>query len=170
VLQHEAASYAEENAPANALSEQIVRLRLALDANAQRLADTCDKLQATRQVIASGRSRRQRLHDSAYARLQAQLETMPVIEQAKGILIAQTGCSPDAAFDMLRQASQRSNIRVSDLAAAIVQRSANGRPAGRVLLGLPTPADFARAEERRAGMRPGDTRQARTAAARSWVS
>ena len=30
-----------------------------------------------------------------------------MIEQAKGILIAQTGCEPDEAFDMLRQASQR---------------------------------------------------------------
>jgi AmiR/NasT family two-component response regulator len=35
---------------------------------------------------------------------------MPVIEQAKGILIAQTGCTPEEAFDMLRRASQRSNV------------------------------------------------------------
>ncbi len=46
-----------------------------------------------------------------------------MIEQAKGILIAQTGCSPDEAFTMLRQASQRSNVRVSELAAGIVDRA-----------------------------------------------
>jgi AmiR/NasT family two-component response regulator len=48
---------------------------------------------------------------------------MPVIEQAKGILIAQTGCSPDEAFTLLRQASQRSNVRVSELAASMVDRA-----------------------------------------------
>jgi AmiR/NasT family two-component response regulator len=54
---------------------------------------------------------------------------MPVIEQAKGILIAQTGCSPEEAFALLRQASQRSNVRVSELAASIVDRAVTkGRP------------------------------------------
>ena len=54
---------------------------------------------------------------------------MPVIEQAKGILIAQTGCTPEEAFDMLRRASQRSNVRVSELAAGIVDRAVTkGRP------------------------------------------
>jgi hypothetical protein len=65
-------------------------------------------------------ARQGRLQFSAGARLQARLETMPVIEQAKGILIAQQGCTADEAFDLLRQASQRSNIRVRDLAAKIV--------------------------------------------------
>ena len=111
------------------LSERLAAARAALAASSQQLAVTHSRLQDTRAALASGRTRREQLHESAYARLRAQLETMPVIEQAKGILIAQTGCGPEEAFDMLRQASQRSNVRVSDLAAAIVQRTVTGHPA-----------------------------------------
>lgn len=50
------------------------------------------------------------------------LQTMPVIEQAKGILMAESNCSPDEAFAMLRAASQRSNVKVRDLAEEIVGR------------------------------------------------
>jgi len=45
---------------------------------------------------------------------------MPVIEQAKGILMAQQRCSPDEAFDLLRRASQRFNLPVRVLAARLV--------------------------------------------------
>ena len=48
------------------------------------------------------------------------LGTMPVIEQAKGILMAQHGGSPDEAFTMLRRASQRFNVPVRILAARLV--------------------------------------------------
>lgn len=112
-----------------ALSERLATARAALAASTQQLAVTYSRLQDTRAALASGRSRREQLHESAYARLRAQLETMPVIEQAKGILIAQTGCPPEEAFDMLRHASQRSNVRVSELAASIVQRTVTGHPA-----------------------------------------
>jgi hypothetical protein len=44
---------------------------------------------------------------------------MPVIEQAKGILMAQQGCGPDEAFDLLRRASQRFNVPVRVLAARL---------------------------------------------------
>jgi ANTAR domain-containing protein len=50
----------------------------------------------------------------------ARQETMPVIEQAKGIIMAQQKCGPDEAFDLLRRASQRANIKVHVLAAQIV--------------------------------------------------
>ena len=46
-----------------------------------------------------------------------QLDTVPVIEQAKGILMAQQGWGPDEAFDVLRRASQRFNVPVRVLAA-----------------------------------------------------
>jgi hypothetical protein len=54
---------------------------------------------------------------------------MPVIEQAKGILMAQQRCGPDEAFDLLRRASQRANIKVSVLAAHIVEQVASPAPA-----------------------------------------
>jgi len=38
------------------------------------------------------------LQDSAFARLQVQMATMAVIEQAKGIMMAQQGCGPEQAF------------------------------------------------------------------------
>jgi ANTAR domain-containing protein/GAF domain-containing protein len=50
----------------------------------------------------------------------AQLDTTPVIEQAKGMLMAQQGCGPDEAFDLLRRASQRFNVPVRVLAARLV--------------------------------------------------
>jgi two-component system, response regulator / RNA-binding antiterminator len=107
----------------SALTQRVAAARAVLAENTERLAAAAERLRVTRGSLASGRSQRERLHESAYARLRAQLETMPVIEQAKGILIAQTGCTPEAAFSMLRQASQRSNVRVSELAATIVDRA-----------------------------------------------
>ena len=61
-----------------------------------------------------------RLRYSAHARLQARLKSMPVIEQAKGIIMAQSGWAEDQAFDALRRASQRENMKLRDLAARIV--------------------------------------------------
>ena len=77
------------------------------------------------------------LRESATARLQARLETMPVIEQAKGVIMDREGCAADQAFDLLCKASQRSNVPVRELAALIVARAArqsrahgNHEPAG----------------------------------------
>jgi AmiR/NasT family two-component response regulator len=53
--------------------------------------------------------------------LRATLETRPVIDQAKGILVGQRHCTPDEAFAMLTEASQRSNRKIRDVAQAIVQ-------------------------------------------------
>lgn len=66
------------------------------------------------------------LSSSSYARLLARLATMPAIEQAKGVLMAQTGCSSDDAFDMLRRASQRMNTPVRDLAEQIIEKASRG--------------------------------------------
>jgi len=63
---------------------------------------------------------RELLRRSELARLLARLETMPVIEQAKGIIMAQSHCAEAEAFDLLRRASQRSNVPVRELAAEIV--------------------------------------------------
>jgi hypothetical protein len=64
-----------------------------------------------------------RMRYSRHARLQARLKSMPVIEQAKGIIMAQSGWPEDQAFDALRRASQRENIKLRDLAAKIVART-----------------------------------------------
>ena len=65
-----------------------------------------------------------RLRYSAHARLLAKLKSMPVIEQAKGVIMAQSGWTEEQAFDALRRASQRENIKVRDLSAKIVANTA----------------------------------------------
>ncbi len=51
------------------------------------------------------------------------LESQAPIEQAKGIIMAQTHCDPDQAFEILRRASQRSNIKLRLLATELVART-----------------------------------------------
>jgi len=55
------------------------------------------------------------------------LDTMPVIEQAKGILMAQCRCGPDEAFDLLCRASQNANVKVNVLAKRIVKEVSEGK-------------------------------------------
>ena len=56
------------------------------------------------------------------------MESRAAIEQAKGILMAREGISPDKAFEMLVRASQRENRKLRDLAVELVER-AQRRPA-----------------------------------------
>ena len=90
------------------------------------------RAQATREQILAGRARREVLHHSAFARLAAKQETMPVIEQAKGIVMAQRRCGPEEAFDVLRQVSQRTHVKVAVLAAQLVKAIASGKDGGNV--------------------------------------
>ena len=48
------------------------------------------------------------------------MSSRAVIEQAKGILIAQQGVAPDEAFTILARASQSANRKLRDIAQAIV--------------------------------------------------
>ena len=100
--------------------------RREFDAQARRYEAAMARLRVTLDQVRNGRSRRQVLHASAFARLQARLDTLPVIEQAKGIVMAQHHCGPEAAFDLLRRASQSANVKVAVLAARIVEQAAAG--------------------------------------------
>jgi AmiR/NasT family two-component response regulator len=55
------------------------------------------------------------------AQLRGALDSRAVIDQAKGMLIAQHGCSPDEAFAMLCAASARQNRKLRDVATAMVE-------------------------------------------------
>ena len=55
------------------------------------------------------------------------MESRAVIEQAKGVLMAQRGVDAQQAFDMLREASQRYNRKLRDIAAGIVDSTQRGR-------------------------------------------
>ena len=52
--------------------------------------------------------------------LREALESRDVIGQAKGILMARRGCTPDAAFEALRQASQHRNVKLREIAEQVV--------------------------------------------------
>jgi ANTAR domain len=53
--------------------------------------------------------------DVVNARLRARLDTMPVVEQAKAVVMVRVGCAPNAAFDLLRPASQRASLKLHAL-------------------------------------------------------
>jgi GAF domain-containing protein len=55
--------------------------------------------------------------------LQQALVSRATIEQAKGIIMATTGCTPDEAFDRLREQSQQENVKLRDLAEILVRQS-----------------------------------------------
>jgi hypothetical protein len=55
------------------------------------------------------------------------LRTRGVIERAKGMLMERTGCDDDAAFTMLRDRSQRENVKLNEIARRLVEDEARGR-------------------------------------------
>lgn len=67
--------------------------------------------------------------------LQEALTSRAAIDQAKGILMAQHRCGPDEAFARLRQMSNDTNVRLKDVASALIYQTAApsrrvARPAG----------------------------------------
>ncbi len=64
-------------------------------------------------VAVVGMRQEERFHDA--------IETRDVIGRAKGILAARSGASDEEAFNMLRSASQRMNIKLRDVARSITE-------------------------------------------------
>lgn len=141
---------AESRGVARAGAGACQQLRVAIEqlrVNQARLAATAEQTLASyraveetwrrsRMLIAhsqTGRVERNFIEKSLFARLQARLETMPVIEQAKGLIVGRTGCHPDLAFEVLREASQRANVPVRTLAAQLVKDSIRCPDAGLML-------------------------------------
>lgn len=60
--------------------------------------------------------------------LRAALESRSVIDQALGILMAQSRCGRDTAFGILRRASQNRNAKLRDVAAGVVESITGERP------------------------------------------
>ncbi len=63
-------------------------------------------------VALSGARKEEQLHEA--------LQSRDVIGQAKGLLMARQNVTSDEAFDMLRKASQRLNIKLTAIAAQVV--------------------------------------------------
>jgi GAF domain-containing protein len=62
--------------------------------------------------------------------LEAAMASRAVIEQAKGILMAQRGLDADGAFDLLRRASQSENVKLREVARRLVGTVAGPGPGG----------------------------------------
>ena len=67
------------------------------------------------------------MHDE---QMEEALLSRDLIGQAKGILMAREGVTADQAFDMLRRASQRLNVKLRDVAGGVVDRSGAPPAAG----------------------------------------
>jgi hypothetical protein len=66
--------------------------------------------------------------DERISQLEQALASRSTIDQAIGVLMAQNRCTPDAAFGILRRASQNRNVKLRDVAATIIERF-TGHPA-----------------------------------------
>ena len=51
------------------------------------------------------------------------MQSRSTIEQAKGIIMSTSGCTPDQAMDLLVQQSQHQNVKLRDIAREIVDNA-----------------------------------------------
>ncbi|MFF4252090.1 ANTAR domain-containing protein [Streptomyces sp. NPDC001663] len=61
--------------------------------------------------------------------LRQAIASRPVIDQARGVLMATHSCTSDEAWNILREASQRSNIKLHTVAAAVTAGTETAGPA-----------------------------------------
>ncbi len=71
-------------------------------------------------AVALGNAQALERSQTLSTQLRQAIESRAAIEQAKGILMGQRRCSPDDAFDILRDMSQHSNRKLRDVAEALV--------------------------------------------------
>ncbi|MFI7543654.1 ANTAR domain-containing protein [Actinoplanes sp. NPDC049599] len=86
-------------------------------------ADTAATAQAFADVASIGLLQQRAIrHGQTVAdQLQTALRSRIMIEQAKGLIAGRHGLDIDASFEMLRNAARSRNLRLSDLAAAVVR-------------------------------------------------
>jgi len=109
------------------LTDRLTIARADMEANARRLSEVLQSAMAVHEAAKTRRGARARQHDMAYGRLEARLTTVPVIEQAKGVLMARHGCPSDQAADMLRSMSRGTGVPLADVAAKIVAQASRSR-------------------------------------------
>ncbi|MFK0118518.1 ANTAR domain-containing protein [Streptomyces sp. NPDC090994] len=74
--------------------------------------------------------RSERLHDlqEEVEQLRQAIVSRPVIDQARGVLMAVHSCTSEAAWDILREASQLSNTKLRTVAEAVTASAGNDGP------------------------------------------
>ncbi len=98
------------------LRDEIERLlAAALQSDADHLTATNSAQHGHDEAMADAET----AHSSELANKDAAIATRDLIGQAKGIIMASLGCSPDEAFALLVKQSQAENRKVTDIAAGI---------------------------------------------------
>jgi hypothetical protein len=105
------------------------------------------------------------LREVEVAQLRRALTNRVWIEQAKGVLVATQGVTPDAAFQQLRTWARSSQRRVADLAQEVVQEAQRERIAGLAVDDARVRAAEARAQQAEAALEAAQTGLARRTAA-----
>ncbi|MEW2623560.1 ANTAR domain-containing protein [Streptomyces sp. NPDC048106] len=99
--------------------------------------DTTDPLHTARAVepvvrtasaVARERAEQLDLLRMEIAQLRHALDSRPVIDQARGVLMAAHGCTPDQAWQILRETSQHTNTKLRRIAAAVTASATAGGP------------------------------------------
>jgi signal transduction protein with GAF and PtsI domain len=105
------------------------------------------------------------VRDVEVAQLRLALTSRVWIEQAKGVLVATEGVSPDAAFQHLRRQARSSSRKVADLAQEVVQKAQRERIAALAVDDARVRAAEARAQQAEQALQAARTGLARRAAA-----
>jgi hypothetical protein len=105
------------------------------------------------------------LRELEVAQLRRALTSRVWIEQAKGVLVATDGVTPEAAFQQLRAQARSSQRRVADLAREVVQGAQRERIAALALNDARVRAAEARAKQAEAALGDARTGLARRTAA-----
>ncbi|GGW81421.1 ANTAR domain-containing protein [Streptomyces lomondensis] len=80
-------------------------------------------------VVAMERAERLHVLQEEVEQLRQAIVSRPVIDQARGILMATHGCTSDEAWHILREASQLSNTKLREVAAAVTASAESDGPA-----------------------------------------
>jgi hypothetical protein len=105
------------------------------------------------------------VRDAEVAQLRKALTNRVWIEQAKGVLVATQGVTPEEAFQQLRMWARSSSRKVADLAQEVVQQAQRARIAGLAIDDARVRAAEARAQQAEAAMQVAQTGLARRTAA-----
>ena len=90
-------------------------------------ADAVDLALALHVTAAVSHAESRRAHRERATNMARAIHSHSVIDQAKGIIMAQQKCTSDAAFGMLRKLSMDENIKLYDLAASLVESASGNR-------------------------------------------
>jgi GAF domain-containing protein len=81
-------------------------------------------LLAEQMAVALGNTERYEAAAREAAQMRQALDSWGVVSEAKGLLMQAHGCDADTAFDWLRRASQRSQVKLADVARHLIEEYA----------------------------------------------